>query len=59
MIGFAPMMAITLVWPGVGLAGLRGAQLAWMTLRAVVNQRRWHQLAAADFPEQLAQQGTS
>ncbi len=41
LLGFAPLMVLTLAWPEVGLAGLWGAQLAWMTLRAAVNHRRW------------------
>lgn len=41
LLGFAPLMVVTLAWPAVGLAGLWGAQLAWMTLRAWVNHRRW------------------
>jgi len=49
LLGFAPLAVATLLWPNLGLAGLWGAQLAWMTLRAVVNRRRWHQLAAAGF----------
>jgi putative MATE family efflux protein len=54
MIGFAPLMVITLVWPEVGLAGLWGAQLAWMTLRAYVNHRRWRYLSAAGWRRAVA-----
>ncbi len=39
--GFAPLAVATLVWPQLGLAGLWGAQLTWMALRALVNYRRW------------------
>jgi putative MATE family efflux protein len=39
--GFAPLAIATLLYPRLGLAGLWGAQLAWMTLRAFVNWRRW------------------
>jgi putative MATE family efflux protein len=39
--GFAPLAIATLLAPRLGLAGLWGAQLAWMTLRAFVNWRRW------------------
>ncbi len=41
LLGFAPLAIATLVWPRLGLAGLWGAQLTWMTMRAVVNWRRW------------------
>jgi putative MATE family efflux protein len=39
--GFAPLAIATLAAPRLGLAGLWGAQLAWMTMRAYVNWRRW------------------
>jgi putative MATE family efflux protein len=39
--GFAPLAIATLAAPRLGLAGLWGAQLAWMTMRALVNWRRW------------------
>ena len=39
--GFAPLAVATLAAPRLGLAGLWGAQLAWMTMRAFVNWRRW------------------
>jgi putative MATE family efflux protein len=42
LIGFAPLAVFTFVRPSLGLAGLWGAQLMWMTLRAAVNRRRWH-----------------
>jgi putative MATE family efflux protein len=41
LIGFAPLAIATAVWPRLGLAGLWGAQLMWMTMRAVVNWRRF------------------
>ena len=41
LIAFAPLVIATLVYPQLGLAGLWGAQLAWMTMRAAVNWRRW------------------
>ena len=41
LVGFAPLAIATLVAPRLGLAGLWGAQLAWMTMRALVNWRRW------------------
>jgi putative MATE family efflux protein len=41
LVGFAPLAVATLLWPRLGLAGLWGAQLSWMTLRAFVNWRRW------------------
>ncbi len=49
LLGYAPLAAATLLMPALGLAGLWGAQLMWMTLRAWVNARRWHHLGAADF----------
>ncbi|CAN0515413.1 unnamed protein product, partial [Phaeothamnion confervicola] len=41
LIGFVPLALATLIEPGLGLAGLWGAQLMWMFLRATVNWRRW------------------
>ena len=41
LLGFAPLAIATLLVPRLGLAGLWGAQLSWMTLRAFVNWRRW------------------
>jgi putative MATE family efflux protein len=41
LLGFAPLAIATLLAPRLGLAGLWGAQLSWMTLRALVNWRRW------------------
>jgi putative MATE family efflux protein len=41
LIAFVPLVVTTLMFPRLGLAGLWGAQLLWMTMRAVVNWRRW------------------
>ena len=41
LVGFAPLAIATLLVPRLGLAGLWGAQLSWMMLRAIVNWRRW------------------
>jgi putative MATE family efflux protein len=41
LIGFAPLAIATFFAARLGLAGLWGAQLVWMTVRAVVNWRRW------------------
>jgi putative MATE family efflux protein len=41
LVGFAPLAIATLIFPRLGLAGLWGAELSWMTLRAIVNWRRW------------------
>jgi putative MATE family efflux protein len=41
LVGFAPLAIATYLAPRLGLAGLWGAQLAWMTMRALVNWRRW------------------
>jgi Na+-driven multidrug efflux pump len=54
LLGFAPLMVLSMVWPEVGLAGLWGAQLAWMTLRAWVNHRRWHHHPALVLPRVAA-----
>jgi len=49
LLGFLPLAAATLVAPSLGLAGLWGAQLAWMVLRAAVNRRRWQRLSGHAF----------
>ncbi len=49
LVGYLPLALATLFFPALGLAGLWGAQLMWMTLRAWVNARRWRSLAAQDF----------
>ena len=49
ILAFAPLAAVTVIWPRLGLAGLWGAQLAWMTMRATVNSRRWHRLTTERF----------
>ena len=41
LLGFMPLAVATLVHPGLGLAGLWGAQATWMVMRAIVNWRRW------------------
>jgi len=41
LVGFAPLALATFFAPRLGLAGLWGAQLMWMTMRAIVNWRRW------------------
>ncbi|CAN5480570.1 MATE family efflux transporter [soil metagenome] len=49
LVGFLPLAGATLLWPRLGLAGLWGAQLMWMTMRAAVNWRRWSRLSSAKF----------
>lgn len=49
LVAFAPLAVATLVWPRLGLAGLWGAQLCWMTMRATVNWRRWRHHARERF----------
>ena len=49
LLGYAPLALATLLAPSLGLAGLWGAQLMWMSLRAWVNSRRWHRLSANNF----------
>ncbi len=46
IVAFLPLAGATLLWPRLGLAGLWGAQLMWMTMRAFVNSRRWSRLSA-------------
>jgi putative MATE family efflux protein len=41
LVAFAPLAVLTFVRPSLGIAGLWGAQLIWMTMRAWVNHRRW------------------
>lgn len=41
LLGFLPLAVATLAEPRLGLAGLWGAQLTWMVMRATVNWRRW------------------
>jgi putative MATE family efflux protein len=45
LIAFVPLMVVTFIWPSWGIAGLWGAQLAWMTMRATVNLRRFRSQA--------------
>lgn len=49
LLGYAPLALATLLVPSIGLAGLWGAQLLWMALRATVNSRRWHHLGTTQF----------
>lgn len=49
LLGYLPLALATLFVPALGLAGLWGAQLTWMTLRAMVNARRWSSLSARSF----------
>lgn len=38
---YLPLALVTAVRPGLGMFGLWGAQLLWITMRALVNARRW------------------
>jgi Na+-driven multidrug efflux pump len=49
IVAFVPLATATVIWPHLGLAGLWGAQMCWMLMRATANWRRWHSLAARDF----------
>ena len=40
LVAVAPIAAVVLLVPGLGIAGIWGGLLVWMTLRAVVNSRR-------------------
>lgn len=44
LVAVAPLAAIVLSAPGLGIAGLWGALLVWMCLRAVVNRHRTRRL---------------
>jgi putative MATE family efflux protein len=49
LLGYAPLALATLFAPRLGLAGLWGAQMSWMVMRAWVNARRWRHLADGSF----------
>ncbi|MCE9621202.1 MAG: MATE family efflux transporter [Actinomycetia bacterium] len=49
LVAFFPLAGATLLWPRLGLAGLWGAQLMWMSMRATVNSRRWSRLSKNHF----------
>jgi len=51
LVGFAPLAIATAIWPRLGLAGLWGAQLMWMTMRAGVNWRRFVSRRWARVPQ--------
>ncbi|HEY5662582.1 MAG TPA: MATE family efflux transporter [Ilumatobacter sp.] len=40
LVAVAPIAVVTVLTPGLGIAGIWGGLLAWMILRAVVNDRR-------------------
>jgi len=52
LVSYAPFLVATLVHPAFGIAGLWGGQLAWMTMRAVVNARRFR--SREWMPERVA-----
>ena len=54
IVAFVPLAVATVIWPRLGLAGLWGAQLCWMLMRAAVNHRRWVHLAHERFPGSVA-----
>lgn len=41
LVAFIPLAVATMIWPRLGIAGLWGAQLSWMTIRAWANGRRF------------------
>ncbi len=41
LVAFIPLAVATVIWPRLGIAGLWGAQLSWMTIRAWANGRRF------------------
>jgi putative MATE family efflux protein len=41
LVSYVPFLVATLIHPALGIGGLWGGQLAWMTMRAVVNERRF------------------
>lgn len=54
LLGYLPLALATLFFPVLGLAGLWGAQLMWMAMRAWVNARRWHALETRNFHHAIA-----
>lgn len=46
LLAVAPLAAVILAFPGLGIAGVWAALLTWMTLRAVVNDRRTRRVLA-------------
>jgi putative MATE family efflux protein len=47
LVAVAPLAAVVLAFPGLGIAGVWGALLAWMMLRAAVNDRRTRRVLGA------------
>lgn len=41
LVSYVPFLVATMVHPALGIGGLWGGQLAWMIMRAVVNERRF------------------
>lgn len=41
LVAYVPFLAATIIHPALGIGGLWGGQLAWMTMRAFVNERRF------------------
>ncbi len=41
LVSYVPFLVATLIHPALGIGGLWGGQLAWMTMRALVNERRF------------------
>ncbi len=46
LLAVSPIAALILVFPSLGIAGIWGGLLVWMTIRAVVNDRRTAQVLA-------------
>ena len=48
LVAVAPIGALTLAYPELGIAGIWGGLLLWMVIRATVNDRRTHTLLGVD-----------
>ena len=49
IVAFVPLAVATVVWPRLGLAGIWGAQVCWMVMRAWANGHRWRTLVRHGF----------
>ena len=49
IVAFVPLAIATVVWPRLGLAGIWGAQVCWMVMRAWANGHRWRTLVRHGF----------
>jgi putative MATE family efflux protein len=54
IVAFVPLAVATVVWPRLGLAGIWGAQVCWMVMRAWANSHRWRALVRSGFAATIA-----